>query len=83
MLINKAELAEQRYPGMTFDCALPQGWVDQVNQQVSNVVGHFVWLYPKGNLFGIPAPVTELGDVIAMNLGLEHHLDRRQNNGQD
>lgn len=72
MLINKAELAEQRYPGMTFDCALPQDWVDSLKAGFSDlVIGHFVWLYPEGSVFGIPAPVTVQGDVIALNLGLE------------
>lgn len=79
MLVNKAELAQRRYPGITFDCALPQGWVDEMSAKVENIIGHFVWLYPEGSLFGQPAPVTELGDVIALNLGIHPAMqDRRQ-----
>lgn len=50
--------AERMYPGVTFDTALPQPWVDAMRAESKEVRGHFVWLYPEGCTFGMPAPVT-------------------------
>lgn len=46
----------------TYDCALPQGWVDLVEERTgTSPVGHVVWLYPQGHLMGYPMPVTPIG----------------------
>ena len=58
--MNTSELAQQRYPGEVFDCALPQPWVDQMLERGFDVRGHFVTLYPKG-AWSYMAPVTEPG----------------------
>lgn len=59
------EAALARYPGVTYDTALPQGWVDIVKQATGHDVrGHFVWLYENGNVFGRAAPITIEGDII-------------------
>lgn len=65
MLINKYDLAKNRFQGMSFDCALPQQWVDEMQAKGVNVLPHFVWLYPRGDIFGRPAPIDGVGDDIA------------------
>lgn len=57
------EAAQGRYPGKTYDCSLPQGWVDACTQRGLDPRGHFVWLYDDGD-WGLPAPITETGDRI-------------------
>ena len=54
------ELAEQTYPSVTFDTALPQEWVNRMAYRGFDVRGHFVTLYPK---YSIPymAPITDEG----------------------
>ena len=42
------ELAEQTYPGVTFDTALPQQWVNIMANRGFDVRRNFVTLYPKG-----------------------------------
>jgi hypothetical protein len=49
-------------PDLTFDNALPQGWLDHwQNNQIdySTVLFGTVWAYPEGHLFGLPFPVTQ------------------------
>lgn len=62
--ITKGELAEQLYPGQTWDGALPQPWVDQhwaafeAATGIENFCGGFIWLYDdRAPLFGRPAPL--------------------------
>lgn len=50
--------ATRQYPGITFDCALPQGWVDSLPWDPR---GHVVWGYPTGSFSGTPLPITEHG----------------------
>jgi len=57
---TKEEAARLLYPGLVFDTALPQDWVNQFSE-VFDVRPHFVWGYPKGYIFGIPVPVTAEG----------------------
>ncbi len=59
-----SEAASERYPGATFDCALPQGWVDDCCDRGLDPRGHFVWLYAD-DVFGKPAPITAEGERIA------------------
>lgn len=56
-----SQAAERLFPGVTFDTALPQPWVDWAREKGVDVRGHFVWGYPKGegNVFGRPLPLTE------------------------
>jgi hypothetical protein len=54
------ELAEQSYPGVTFDSALPQDWVNAMENRGFDVRGHFVTLYPKESL-SYMAPITFQG----------------------
>ena len=56
------EAAEARYQGLTYDCALPQGWVDECVSKGMEPRGHFVWLYD--DWVGRPAPITAEGDRI-------------------
>jgi len=55
------QAAERMYPDVTFDTALPQTWVDAHQDDGTEVLGHFVWLYPSGSTFGMPAPITVEG----------------------
>jgi len=54
------EQAERLYPGITFDYALPQPWVDECRTMGFDVRGHAVWLYPAGaGAFGEPGALTQ------------------------
>ena len=61
-VMTRGEAAEQRYSGMTYDHALPQGWVDACTEKGMDPTGHFVWLYD--DYVGRPAPITEEGERI-------------------
>ena len=65
MLVNKSDLARARYGAQTFDCALPQSWVDSMAARGIDARAHFVWLYPAGDIWGYPAPIDSAGDAIA------------------
>jgi len=56
------EAAQARYDGLTYDHALPQGWVDACCNKGLDPRGHFVWLYD--DYVGRPAPITDDGDRI-------------------
>ena len=68
---TKGELAAELYPDVTYDTALPQGWVD-VTTVDFDPRRNVVWGYPKGSVMGLPLPVTtEARDHLA-NLGWEY-----------
>jgi len=58
---TKDELANRFYKNKTFDCALPQAWLDTVSNDDLNqydiLRGGVVWLY-DANTCGEPAPIT-------------------------
>ena len=57
---GKAEVVKMMYPGLTFDTALPQLWLDNwTGKEYGAVLFGTVWAYPKGYLMGLPFPVTE------------------------
>ena len=59
---TKDRAAERMYPGVTFDCALPQDWVNEAeSSQGFDVRPHFVWGYPEGSCFGMPLPLSTEG----------------------
>jgi len=60
VLENKEEAGSRMWPGVTFDCALPQPWVDHFDARGMDVRPHFVWAY-EGSLLGYPLPVTIQG----------------------
>lgn len=49
---SKGRLAEDLYGGQTYDCALPQSWVDGMVDALGlpadyYLAGQFVWLYAE------------------------------------
>jgi hypothetical protein len=58
--MNTSELAKEWYPSLTFDCALPQTWVDEMAERGFDVRGNFVTLYPENESVYM-APVTKEG----------------------
>ena len=64
-------LAEELYPDVTFDCALPQDWVNKMTDRGFDPRGHFVTLYPKDSV-SYMAPITEDGvrmaAIVASNI---------------
>jgi hypothetical protein len=52
------ELAGLLYPGIAYDTALPQQWVDLVRTYDFDPRGTVVWLYRDGDIFGRPQPLT-------------------------
>ena len=56
----------------SFDCALPQEWVDDcLRLDLGEPRGHFVWLYDSlGEIFGRPYPLDSLGRWIVINYNL-------------
>jgi len=67
--VNQA--AEERYPGKTFDTALPQQWVDAMSERGFDVRRNFVTLYPKDSV-AYMAPITTEGirmaAIVASNI---------------
>ena len=65
------DVADQIYPGVTYDTALPQPWVNIMRDRGFDVRGHFVSLYPDG-MFCYMAPITDRGirmaAIIASNI---------------
>jgi len=60
---SKLERATFLYGNYTFDCALPQNWVDSTAKLIPSVsqieiVSGFVWLYLGKDNIGQPAPLT-------------------------
>ena len=60
---SKGEAAKALYGDITYDTALPVGWVTNMeNMGHSNVSSHFVWVYPQdAGLLGRPGPITSTG----------------------
>ena len=50
----------------TFDYAVPQDWLDDMRRRGST--DHFIWVYPKGSLFGEPMSHTTLWDKAKHNV---------------
>jgi hypothetical protein len=61
------EAARYCYPNITYDTALPQEWVNAMQQEAEfDPRGCVVWGYPKGTVMGIPLPITrEAADTLA------------------
>ena len=62
-ILTVDEAAKQRGYEV-YDCALPQPWVDAMNEEGFDPRAHFVWLYDENNTFGSPAPITAEGDKL-------------------
>ena len=61
MIEAKEQAAQRMYPGVTFDMALPQDWVDMmIDKHDADVRPHFVWGY-ENSMMGCPLPVTAEG----------------------
>lgn len=59
--MTKGEAAEYLYPGVTFDCAIPQGWVRAMTSRgFEDSAAHFISLYPTDAPSYI-APITPTG----------------------
>jgi len=55
---TKDELARALYPGIPYDTALPQEWVDLMGTYDWDPRSSVVWLYREGDIYGRPAPLT-------------------------
>jgi hypothetical protein len=56
--ITKGQIAEQVYGGLTYDCSLPQPWVNEHEIGEEGILG-IVWLYDESaGGSGRPAPIT-------------------------
>lgn len=59
----KTEAFEKIYPGMPYDTALPQDWLNQFKgEDYHTILSGTCWGYPSGCIFGIPCPVTVQAD---------------------
>jgi hypothetical protein len=61
---------DQAFPGLTYDDALPQEWLNAVQLRGLDPRGHVVWAYPKGSLFGNPMPRDAEGIEILGKLAM-------------
>jgi len=63
---TKGDVMESLGVNFTYDYALPQPWVDDVeNKTGENPCPHFVWSYQEdGDVWGRPFPITEAGKLI-------------------
>jgi len=60
------DLAKACYPNKTFDTALPQQWVNRMQDRGFDPRGHFVTLYPTGSMLGFyMGPITPEGIEMA------------------
>ena len=68
-LVKTIDQAATERGYVVYDTALPQTWVDQIKSRTGiYVIGHFVWCYDVGSVFGWPAPVTHTGAGILKDL---------------
>lgn len=51
-------LAKINQLGYAYDMSLPQSFVDGLREGVQTPDLRFVWVYPAGSVFGLPAPLT-------------------------
>lgn len=62
---TKQERANFLYGSYTFDCSLPQNWVNAASHALGisqdEIVYNFVWLYFDKNTFGQAAPLNLKG----------------------
>tara|TARA_R110002167_G_scaffold19972_6_gene73217 strand:+ start:548 stop:847 length:300 start_codon:yes stop_codon:yes gene_type:complete len=77
---TKADLVQEIYGNeLTIDYALPLDWVRQWGTDQRGVltgfnpIPHFVWAYPKGFIFGFPAPLTIEGLRAVVEKGYPYH----------
>ena len=63
-MITVQQAADKAYPGLTYDCALPQVFFDSCLINGFDIRGQCVWVYDKGNkvicqsIFGAAGPLT-------------------------
>lgn len=55
---TKGDLIELVAPAVTYDTALPQGWVNHVTDLGFDPRGQVIWAYPQGYICGMPMPLT-------------------------
>lgn len=61
-------IAEHKYPGRTIDTALPQQWVNRMQDRGFDPRGHFVTMYPEPGAHTLGfymAPITDQGIEMA------------------
>ena len=67
---TKDQAAKRLWPDITYDCALPQPWVDAARDVDGfDVRPHFVWGYPPGSVFGRPLPLSDEGKAYLRRMG--------------
>lgn len=75
-MMNKEDAAKKVLGAMTFDCALPQTWVNDAALKGHDVRPHFVWAYPKGDIWGLAFPITQAGFDMAGQVLEGHEMQR-------
>ena len=56
--LNVGETVEELYPGLVYDSALPQEWLDTMIAFEFDPRGQVIWAYPNGSVIGMAAPLT-------------------------
>lgn len=60
---TKGERAEQLYPDVEYDTAIPQQWANELAKRsgalMGDIVRQMVWAYDDAHIFGRPLPLTE------------------------
>ena len=69
---TKGDLIARVAPQVTYDVALPQGWVNHITDRGFDPRGQVVWSYPKGTVFGLPMPLTQ--EARSALIGLNQHI---------
>lgn len=77
-MITKNDAAKAVLGKMTFDCALPQEWLNDAQQSTGrNVSGDYVWCYPERDISGLMIPITRRGyNVGDLNALAQYHRSR-------
>jgi len=69
------QAADKAYPGLTYDCALPQVFFDSCLINGFDIRGKCVWVYDKGikkGWFGAPGPLTRSAAEYFKAQGIEY-----------
>jgi hypothetical protein len=60
----------------TFDYAVPQPWLDEMQELFPDdfPYGHFVWCYDSPNGWGVPFPLTKRGREMLIKYNTKHNV---------
>jgi len=86
---TKGDWADAIYPGLTYDCALPQDWLNQIASTAPASLDYhallftIVYAYPPGNACGLPAALCRETRDYLHSLGITTYQPQPEHSSQD